>query len=178
VQNGISDKMPKVALTAAQVSDIAAYVHSFRVSGYDSARQKPISVVVGDAKVGEAYFQTKCASCHSVAGDLKGFGSKFPDPRTMQQNWLMPAARRGDSSVSTTVAVTLASGQKVEGRLVRIDDFEVTLATPDRLPRTFRRDGDTPKVEVHDPLQPHKDLLTIYTDKNIHDLTAFLVTLK
>src|SRR5580658_10044582 len=92
VQNGISDKMPKLPLTAAQVSDIAAYVHSFRVSGYDSARQKPISVVVGDAKAGEAYFQTKCASCHSVAGDLKGFGGKFPDPRTMQQNWLMPAA--------------------------------------------------------------------------------------
>jgi hypothetical protein len=176
--------MPKLPLTTAQVSDIAAYVHSFRVSGYDAARQKPISVVVGDAKAGEAYFQQKCASCHSVTGDLKGFGAKFIDARTMQQNWLMPGARRTDVTVPpTTVTVTLASGQRVEGRLLRIDDFEVALREvalggPDTAERTFRRDGDTPKVEVHDPLQPHKDLLPVYTDKNIHDVTAFLVTLK
>jgi cytochrome c oxidase cbb3-type subunit 3 len=178
VQNGVSDKMPKLPLTAAQVSDIAAYVHSFRVSGYDAARQKPISVLVGDAKAGEAYFQAKCASCHSVAGDLKGFAAKFIDERTMQQNWLMPGARRTDLNVPpTTVTVTLPSG-RVEGRLIRIDDFDVTLATADGTQRTFTRNGDLPKVEVHDPLQPHKDLLPVYTDKNIHDVTAFLVTLK
>ena len=85
---------------------------------------------------------------------------------------------RSDLNVPpTTVTVTLASG-KVEGRLVRIDDFDVTLANADGTQRTFRRDGDIPKVEVHDPLQPHKDLLPVYTDKNIHDVTAFLVTLK
>ena len=44
--------------------------------------------------------------------------------------------------------------------------------------RTVRRDGDVPKVEIHDPLKPHKDLLPLYTDKNIHDLTAYLVTVK
>jgi mono/diheme cytochrome c family protein len=182
VQNGIGDKMPKVNLTAAQVSDVAAYVHSFRVSGYDASRQKPISILVGDAKAGEAVFQAKCGSCHSSAGDLKGFAAKFSDPRAMQQNWLMPAAGRGGAATlnvpPTTVTVTLASGEKVEGRLVRIDDFDVTLAAADKSQRTFRRDGDNPKVEVHDPLQPHKDLLAFYTDKDIHDVTAFLVTLK
>ena len=78
----------------------------------------------------------------------------------------------------TTVTVTPASGPKVEGRLVRIDDFIVTLAIADGTQRTFRRDGDTPKVEIHDPLQPHRDLLPIYTDKDIHNLTAYLVTVK
>ena len=40
------------------------------------------------------------------------------------------------------------------------------------------RDGDSPKVEVHDPAAPHKDLLREYTDKDIHDVTAYMVTLK
>ena len=78
----------------------------------------------------------------------------------------------------TTATVTLASGQKVEGRLVRIDDFLVTLTDADGKLRTFPRNGDKPNVEVHDPMQPHLDLLTVYTDKDIHDVTAYLVTLK
>ena len=78
----------------------------------------------------------------------------------------------------TTVTVTLASGEKVEGRLGRIDDFIVTLTTADGTFRSFRRAGDTPSVDVNDPLKPHKELLPKYTDKDIHDLTAYLVTVK
>jgi len=54
----------------------------------------------------------------------------------------------------------------------------VTLTTSDGRQRTFNREGDTPRVEIHDPYQPHKDLYRVYTDKNIHDVTAYLVTLK
>jgi len=61
---------------------------------------------------------------------------------------------------------------------VRIDDFIVTLTDSEDTQRTFRRDGDVPKVTIHDPLEPHKALLPTYTDKQIHDLTAYLVTLK
>ena len=66
----------------------------------------------------------------------------------------------------------------MEGRLGRIDDFVVTLTEPDGTARTFSRDEDTPKVEIHDPMRPHKDLLRVYTDKDIHDVTAYLVTVK
>jgi len=178
--------MPKFNLTAAQLSEIAAFIHSFRVSGYDTARNRPTNIVVGDAKAGEAYFQAKCASCHSVSGDLKGFGAKFSDPRSLQQTWLIPGGggRFGGGQPSpvtvppTTATVTLANGQKVDGRLIRIDDFTVTVSDADGMQRTFRRDGDTPKVEIHDPIAPHRDLLKVYTDKDIHDVTAYLVTLK
>ena len=51
-------------------------------------------------------------------------------------------------------------------------------ANPAAMQQTFRRDGDTPRVEIHDPLKPHRDLLPIYTDREIHNLTAYLVTLK
>jgi small nuclear ribonucleoprotein (snRNP)-like protein len=194
VQKGVSDKMPPLPLSAEQVTDIAAFIHSFKVSGYDSSRQRPLSIVVGDAKAGEVYFNAKCGSCHSVAADLKGIGARFADPRVMQQYWLMPGgggrgpggggggAGGGGAGASTlkptTVTVTLPSGQTAEGRLVRIDDFLVILADADNVQRSFRREGDTPKVEIHDPLKPHKDLLPVYRDKDIHDVTAYLVTIK
>ena len=123
--------------------------------------------MVGDAKAGEAYFKSSAPRATRSRGDLKGFGAKFSDPRSLQQTWLIPGGggRFGGGQPSpvnvppTTATVTLASGQKVEGRLVRIDDFIVTVTDADGMQRTFRRDGDKPKVEVHDPLEPHRDLL-------------------
>jgi len=185
VQNGRVDQgMPKFPMTNAQVADIAAFLHNFRVAGYDNSRMKPPTIVVGDAAAGEAYFKTKCASCHSVTGDLKGIGAKYAEPRDLQQTFVMPGGggrgrgATGGNVPPTTVTVTLSSGQKVEGRLVRIDDFIVTLADADGTQQTFRRDGNNPRVEIHDPLQPHKALLGVYSDKDIHNLTAYLVTVK
>ena len=182
VQNG-RGAMPKIDLPASQVSDIAAYVHSFRVWGRDASRDRPAGILVGDVKAGEKVFNSKCASCHSVTGDLKSFASRASDPIALQQAWLMPAgARRGSSGITDvplkTATVTLPTGQKFEGRLIRIDDFLVSLQFADESTRTFRRQGVTPRVEVHDPMAPHKALIRTYTDKEIHDLTAYLVTLR
>ena len=162
VQNGRVDRgMPKFDLSAAQISDIAAFIHSFRVAGYDASRERPPSIVVGNAAAGEAYFKTTCAGCHSATEDLKGIASKVEDPRSPQQLWLMPGGggrggRGGGGGMAAqpvTVTVTMPTGQTMEGRLERIDDFLVTLVDADGLSHTIRRDGDTPKVEVHDPLE-------------------------
>jgi mono/diheme cytochrome c family protein len=183
ILNGRPDRgMPKFDMTAAQISDIAAFIHSFRVGGYDISRDRPPTIVVGNAAAGEAYFKSTCAGCHSATGDLKGVATKIADPRSLQQEWLMPSGGgRGGAPIPlapATVTVTMPSGQKMEGRLQRIDDFLVTLIDADGLSHTIRRDGDTPKVEIHDPLEAHKKLLRTYTDKDIHNLTAYLVTLK
>ena len=185
VQNGRGE-MPRLNLTNEQVSDIAAFIHSFRVGGYDVSRMTPPSILVGDAKAGETDFKNHCASCHSPAGDLRGIASKIEDPKTLQNAFLMPGGGgrgfgRGALAIAVppvTVTVTTPSGQKTEGRLLRIDDFIVTLVDGDGIHRTFRRDGEVPKVDLHDPLKPHRDLLPQYTDKEIHDLTSYLVTLK
>jgi mono/diheme cytochrome c family protein len=172
--------MPKMNLSDAQVADIAAFIHSFKVGGYDISRMTPLTIVVGNAAAGQAYFGSKCSGCHSVAGDLKGISSKIPDPKALQQTWLMPGSGRGEGvsrPKPATVTVTLA-GRKVEGRVVRIDDFLVTLIDSDGARRTFTRDGDVPKVEFHDPLLPHRNLLQTYSDKDIHNVTAYLVTIK
>jgi cytochrome c oxidase cbb3-type subunit III len=187
VQNGRVDRgMPKFDLSAAQISDIAAFIHTFRVGGYDISRDRPPTIVVGNAAAGEAYFRTTCAGCHSATGDLKGLATRIEDPRALQQAWLMPSGggrggRGGGGGLAVppvTATVTLPSGQKLEGRLERIDDFLVTVMDAEGLSHTVRRDGDTPKVEIHNPLEPHEKLLRTYTDKDIHNLTAYLVTLK
>ena len=176
--------MPKFTFSDGQISDVAAFVHTFRAAGYDESRLKPPSIIVGNAAAGEAFFKAKCGACHSTTGDLKGLATKFADDRLLQQTWLMPGTGSGRGApppvqVSpTTVTVTLPSGEKVEGVLDRLDDFVVSLTTADGTRRSFRTTGDTPKVEVHDPLQPHKDLLRVYTDADIHNVTAYLVTLK
>ncbi|MGC2661832.1 MAG: c-type cytochrome [Bryobacteraceae bacterium] len=188
VQNGRIDRgMPKFPLTMEQISDIAAFLHSFRVGGYDISREKPPSIIVGNATEGHETFEKMCGSCHSVTGDLKGFASKIENPMTLQQTWIMPAAggRFGQSRPDvpihvppTTVTVTLPSGETVEGKLDRIDDFVVTLTDSDGYEQTINRNGDEAKVVIHDPLEPHRHLLAEYTDKEIHDITAYLETIK
>jgi cytochrome c oxidase cbb3-type subunit 3 len=141
--------------------------------------------MVGDASAGKAYFAAKCGSCHSATGDLQGIAARITDPKTLQTTWVAGGLRRrrmpspaATSPRTPTVSVTLPSGEIVEGRLAQIDDFLVTVGLADGTVRTFRRDEDVPKVEVHDPMKAHRDLLAVYTDKDIHDVTAYLMTLK
>ena len=181
--NGRDRGMPKFTFTAAQISDVAAYIHSFPVS----SRTGPstINIVVGNAKAGEAFFNSKCTSCHSITGDLKGVAAKYTDPKVLQQTWILPGSggRFGGTgpartAPTMTAVVTLPSGEKVEGKVDRIDDFVVSLTTADGTHRSFATEGNTPAVEIRDPLQAHKDLLRTYSDADIHNVTAYLVTLK
>jgi cytochrome c oxidase cbb3-type subunit 3 len=176
--------MPKFTLADDQIADIAAFVHSFKAFGYDESRNRPPSIIVGDAKAGEAYFGAKCGACHSPLGDLRGIATKITDARLLQQTWLLPGSGLGRGTpppfqiTPVTVTVTLPSGEKIDGRLDRVDDFVVALTIADGTRRSFNTNGDMPKVEIHDPLQPHKDLLKTYADTDIHNVTAYLVTLK
>jgi cytochrome c oxidase cbb3-type subunit III len=179
VQNGQPGGMPKFNLSAAQVSDIAAFLHSFTASSREFIARPP-NILVGDAAAGKVFFMAKCASCHSDG--LKGIASRITDTKTLQQTWIMPGAgilgRRESPQTKPTVTVTLVSGRKVKGKLDRIDDFLVTLTDSDGNEMTFPRNGDQPRVEIHDPLQGHLDLLPLYTDQEIQDVTAYLWTLK
>jgi cytochrome c oxidase cbb3-type subunit III len=177
--------MPAFKFTDDQIADIAEFLHGFTINSRDPARVRAPSIVVGNPQAGQAYFQATCSSCHSVTGNLAGIATKFADARTLQQTWLMPgvSGRGGgagggvSSAVPITATVTPASGVKVEGQLERMDEFSVTLITANGR-RTFQRQGDVPKIEINDPLARHKALLSSYTDKNIHDVTAYLVTIK
>jgi cytochrome c oxidase cbb3-type subunit III len=179
--------MPAISMAADDVKATATYIHSVvgtaKTQGAPpDAGIAPTSILVGDAAAGQQYFAAKCGSCHSVTADLQGIATRYPDPKLLQNRWVAGGGGgRGAANSdrrAVTVKVTKPGGEVVEGRLVRIDDFLVTLANADGSLTTIRRDGDKPKVEVTDPMQAHRDLLAVYTDKNMHDVTAYLVTVK
>jgi cytochrome c oxidase cbb3-type subunit 3 len=181
VQNGRPDKgMPKFDLAKDDITSIAAFIHSMPVGGR-AATTGTVNPLVGDATAGEAYFNGagKCATCHSVTGDLAGIGSKYTDVRTLQGAMLSGEPRGESAEVPhKTVTVTLLDGQRVEGMLEQVDDFIVSLVDANGDYRSYVRQGEFPKVVIKDPLQPHLDMLRTLKDEDIHNLTAYLVTLK
>jgi cytochrome c oxidase cbb3-type subunit 3 len=181
VQNGRPDKgMPKFDLTTQEIANIATFIHSKPVGGR-AASTGVVDPLVGDAKAGEAYFNGpgNCSTCHSVSGDLAGIGAKYTDVRALQ-GAMLSGEPRGESSETPrkTVTVTLPNGQTIEGRLYKIDDFIVSLMDAGGNYHSYPRHGDSPKVVIKDPLQPHLDMLRTFKDDDIHNLTAYLVTLK
>jgi len=184
--------MPAINMNPEDGKAVAAYIRSIeetigRQGMPPSAGVPAPSVLVGNPSEGQAYFAAKCASCHSVTGDLKGIGATVADPKALQNLWVSGGRGRGGRAAAASgapsartvmVTITLPSGQSVEGRLVRIDDFLVTVGLADGTMRSFTRKGDEPRVDVHDPMKAHRDMLAEYTDKTMHDVTAYLVTLK
>lgn len=174
--------MPNIGLNNEDAGAVAAYIRSVIGSigsqGRPPGEEQVLDIIVGDASRGQAYFAKHCASCHSVSSDLKGLATKYPDARQLQARWLAGGSAHAQPSSLPTVEITLPSGEKVAGGLVRIDDFLVTVKLADGSERTIARRGAIPHVVVHDPLQAHRDMLPHYVDSDIHDVTAYLVTLK
>ena len=175
--------MPAIGLNVEDSKTVAAYVRSVIATigrqGTPPGKQQPLNIVVGSAIDGRAYFVSNCARCHSSEGDLQAIASRITDPKLLQATWLMGSGRTGSGvGLLAKAMVTLPSGEKVEGTLVRMDDFLITMKLNDGTTRSFRRNGDLPRVIVRDPLKAHKDMLSVYTDKDIHDVTTYLVTLK
>lgn len=186
IREGRPDKgMPKLPLGEAQISDIVAWLHVRTYAAGHRTTYVFKDVLTGDPKLGAAYFNGTggCSSCHSASKDLAGIGGKY-DALALQSRWLQPrSARRGGNpadaaKLAPKVTVTLASGEKVSGSLDRIDDFAVSLRDSENHLRSFERNGDTPKVEVTDPLKRHTEMLSKYTDADIHNVTAYLASLK
>jgi cytochrome c oxidase cbb3-type subunit 3 len=194
VGKAVADHNPKINLVEVDSVAVAEYIHSVLATtggqGSPPGRNPvglQLNILVGDAKAGEAYFAKGCANCHSVTGDLKGFATKYPDPRSLQNAWVAGAAAsnpfggRGGGSAGNPVTVTMPDGKKFEGKLVRKDDSLVILTLADGTRKSIARDGDVPKVEVKDPNEAHKKMALALDDpenKNLHDVTAYLATLK
>jgi len=177
---------PSSSLTDAQITDLSHFIWQ-RINDTlrGSAVFEPGDVLVGDAKAGEAYFtgEGRCATCHSTTGDLAGYGKRFP-PLEIQQRFVFPntAGRgrgraAGPSRQQVTATVTLPDGTSVTGPLISIDDFHVAMRDSTGAYRSWTR---TPAVKVvkNDPLAAHVELLDRITDKQMHDVVAYLESLK
>lgn len=163
-------------------------------------------IVIGDAKAGEAYFNAdgKCATCHNATErNLAGVSTRIPEPVDLQQRMLFPmgggrgrgrggrgapggapvdpvaAAQAQAAADRNAVKVTIApaSGAQMTGVLVEETDFYVTLREADGTIRVVRRAPGL-KITKTNPMQAHIDLLDRITDTQIHDVVAYLETMK
>lgn len=183
--------MPAIPISPENGLAVAAYVRSVletigeQGTPPSSGRPAP-NVLVGNAKEGQSYFGAKCAHCHSATGDLAGIATRIPDARELQTAWVRGESRNAPppenpnapNPRAVTVSLRFPSGELVEGRVLHIDEFLVTVRLADGTVRSISRQGEIPKVALHDPMAAHRTLLTEYTDRDVHDVTAFLATLK
>lgn len=186
IAKGIPDRgMPAFpSFTKEQLYDVAQYLHLQVELVANRGLYQRLQVVTGDPKAGEASFQKQCAKCHSPTGDLAHVGSKYTADN-LQNRMVWPAGGRGGGVPGEggeggggrkDVTVTQASGAVIKGRLKQIDDFNVSLVDSEGRFHSFSR--DLVKVEVQDRLAAHRELLAHLTDADMHNLTAYLVTLK
>ena len=178
---GVSS-MPAQSLSETDAAAVAEFIHSIlatstRQGGPPAGPEIELDIVVGDAAAGRAYFEATCTSCHAADGDLAGIATRIPDAKMLQNTWVR-GRQRGAPRPPVRVTVTETSGARTEGRLARLDDFLVALTTDDGRRRSFRRQGGSPRVEIADPMARHTELLGVYSDTDIHNVTAYLVTLQ
>ena len=175
------------SLSQTEVADLSHFIHE-RV--YDTLRGssifQPQNLLTGNAKAGEAWFNGvgKCTTCHSATGDLKGIGGRY-DPPTLQGRFLFPRGGGGGrggrggggGGKQLTLTITPPNGPAVTGVPMLFNDFDVSVRDEKGEVHAFSRSPQL-KVVRNDPFAMHDQLLDVYTDKNMHDMLAYLVTLK
>jgi len=155
-------------LTSSEISDLALYLHSL-TENLNARRDLGENMLTGNAAQGKTFFAANCSACHSPTGDMAGIGKRY-SPVLLQQRFLLPA-----DGVMVS-AVVMADGQKFEGRVVHDDEFNISIVGRDGWYHSWPR--DTVNVEIQDPLTTHRALLEKYTNQDVHNLLAYLVTLK
>ena len=164
--------MPKFSMTPDQIQDLAAFLLSRQNAAADRSTYHVEFALSGNAARGKQFFASHCAACHATADTFRNL-VQTKEPAQVQDLFLMP------TEIKRQATVTVASGQSFSGELVQLDDFVVTIRDKSGLARSWTLgEARRVKVEVTDPLRGHRDLLPKYSDQDIHDILAYLETLK
>jgi cytochrome c oxidase cbb3-type subunit III len=171
--------MPAFSFNAQQIADIVAFLHARifisdqRSAGGTDTGYPLGQLLTGNAEAGKTFFfgAGGCSGCHSVSGDLAGIARKY-SPVELQARFLYPDSEH----VHQTATVSFPSGKQVSGELISLDTFSVAIKDADGWYHSWPL--SKVKVQTHDPLAAHEKLLTQYTAANMHDLFAYLETLK
>jgi cytochrome c oxidase cbb3-type subunit 3 len=176
VRNGRPEKgMPRFALSDQDMAGIVAFIHNqkakFEAHPGGRRRVDDSDLQTGNVEAGKQYFNGAggCSSCHSPTGDLKGVARRYRGLR-LEERMLYPK----DSKA--TASVTLSSGETVKGTLVYLDEFTIGVRDASGWYRAWP--VKTVKYNVDAPAEAHVELLGKYTDDDIHNLMAYLQTLR
>ncbi|GAC1632475.1 MAG: hypothetical protein NVS9B14_05810 [Candidatus Acidiferrum sp.] len=178
IKNGRPDKgMPPLPTTDDQIADIAAFLHARAKEALESSgvpAAYPVEkLLTGNLEKGKAFFEGAggCKNCHSPTGDLAGVAKKYSSIE-LEAHMLYPDFK------PPTATVTLSNGEKISGVVSHLDDFSVSIRIGDKSGwnRAFARDAV--KVELNDPATAHRELLPKLTQDDIHNLFAYINSLK
>jgi len=184
VHTGRVDKgMPPQNLPDPDLAAIVAFIHDTKVKAdsLEGSRRTvdPADLATGNAQAGQQFFNGPggCAKCHSATGDLAGIGNRFQGLQLLQR-MLMPGGRgRGAAAPRPAMAtIKLPSGQTVTGKLGYRDEFTISITDADGYLRSYSTRGAT--ITVDNPLDGHVALLPKYTNDDMHNVLAYLQTLK
>jgi len=171
--------MPSFDLTAADLGDLVAFIHAqktkFETLGGGRRSVDAADLATGKADAGRRYFNRKggCSNCHSASGDLAGIATRYQGLQLLQR-MLYPSGR--PAPALPRVTFTLPEGRTVIAPLAGQDEFTITVLDPAGARQTYARSAV--KFNIDDPMSAHFDQLGKYTDDDMHNVFAYLVTLK
>lgn len=171
--------MPPFRIGDDEMKAIVAFIHTqtnkFAALGGGRRTVDPSDLATGNAADGRAYFNGAggCAACHSATGDLAGIAARYKGLALLQR-MLYPGGRPAPAPPKATF--TLESGQTITAPVVAQDEFSVTVLDP--LGQRQKYPRDKVKVKIDDPVQAHFAQLGKYSDADMHNVYAYLATLK
>jgi len=171
----IEKKMPAFQFSSPELVSLVAFIRA-RVTAAASMKGNRRGVDVsdlqtGNAEAGRKYFNGAggCSKCHSATGDLAGVARRFEGLR-LEERMLYPR------DAKSKVVVTLPSGKTVEGNLAYRDEFTIGIRDHEGVYKSWSTENV--RFKVDSPVEAHVEQFSKYTDDDIHNLMAFLQTLK
>jgi cytochrome c oxidase cbb3-type subunit 3 len=171
----IEKRMPAFNFSSQELLSLVAFIHAREAA---AAAQKgnrrgvdPSDLQTGDAQAGKQYFNGAgtCSQCHSPTGDLAGIATRYQGLQ-LEERMLYPR------DAKSQVTVTLPSGEKIAGTLAYRDEFTIALRDSQGIYRSWHIANV--KYAIHAPVEAHVELFPKYTDDDIHNLMAYLQTLR
>jgi cytochrome c oxidase cbb3-type subunit III len=176
IRNGRPQKgMPRFSLSEQDIIALVAFIHHQRneAEAHPGARRRVdvSDLQTGNVEAGKQYFNGagKCSSCHSPTGDLAGIARRYQGLK-LERRMLYP------EKAAAKVTVTLPSGQMITGKLEYRDEFTIGLRDANGWYHSWP--ADEVKCSIDAPAEAHAELLAKYTDADIHNLMAYLQTLR
>lgn len=176
IREGRPEKgMPRFTVSDSDLAALVAFIHDQKAKADALAGgRRGVDVAdlqTGNAEAGRQYFNGsgKCSTCHSPTGDLAGVATRFEGLK-LEERLLCPQGAKAK------ITVTLPSGQTLTGELAYRDEFTIAMRDSARRYRSWP--ASQVKFTIDNPAQAHADLLAKYSDDDIHNLMAFLQTLR
>ena len=171
--------MPSFELNNTDLNDVVAFIHSqkmkFEELGGGRRTVDPADLATGDVEAGRLYFNGAggCSRCHSATGDLASVAARYQGLELLQR-MLYPSGRPAPSRPKVTL--TLRSGRTLVAPLVSESEFTIVILDPSGKKHSY--DKTDVKFQIDNPMSAHFEQLAKYKDVDMHNVFAYLDTLK